>query len=37
VHLHARVPGAVELAEGSEVRIRVQPVQMHVFARDGAR
>jgi iron(III) transport system ATP-binding protein len=37
VHLHARVPGAVELDEGSQVRIRVQPVQMHVFARDGAR
>ena len=32
VHLHARLPGAVDLAEGSEVRLRVQPVQMHVFA-----
>lgn len=32
VHLHARLPGAVDLPDGSEVRLAVQPVQMHVFA-----
>ncbi len=37
VHLHARLPGAVDLAEGSEVRIRVQPVQMLVFASESVR
>ncbi len=34
LHLHARLPGGVDLAEGDEVGVRAQPVQMHVFGRE---